>query len=99
MKSSGTSIQYPVFTHLSFLDNRETELHVTLKTPLRLKFENQLSADLSFHLLVRAMPRRLSSLMTAYGSGEPALDYTGLIERATGLKMVDSNLHWYDWKR
>jgi hypothetical protein len=37
--------------------------------------------------------------MTAYDSGEPALDYTGLVQRATDVKRIDSNLRWYDWRR
>jgi hypothetical protein len=47
---------------------------ITLVTPLRLKFQNQLKAELPFHLLTRAMVRRISSLMNFYGQGEPPLD-------------------------
>ena len=74
-------------------------LKLTLETPLRLKFDNRLQADLPFHVLVRAMLRRISSLMNAYGDGEPSLDYPGLVRKAEAIKIVDNNLSWYDWER
>ena len=74
-------------------------LKLTLETPLRLKFDNRLKADLPFHVLVRAMLRRMSSLMIAYGDGEPDLDYRGLVQRARAVTITDNNLSWYDWQR
>lgn len=74
-------------------------LRLTLETPLRLKFDNRLQADLPFHLLVRSMLRRISSLMNAYGDGEPALDYTGLVKKAETVKTIAGNLSWFDWQR
>jgi len=74
-------------------------LKLTLETPLRLKFENRLKADLPFHVLVRAILRRISSLLNCYGSGEPALDYRGLVQRANSVQILESNLKWFDWKR
>ena len=74
---------------------------VTLKfeTPLRLKHNNRLSAELPFHVLVRAMLRRASTLMHSYDGGEPDLDYAGLVQRAMNVKAVDSTLVWEDWRR
>ena len=81
--------------------NGKIEVRVTLETPLRLKFENRLKggAGLPFHILVRAMLRRLSSLYNVYGEGEPSLDYRGLVERAGDVGIAENNLSWYDWKR
>ncbi len=79
--------------------NKSLRVTLTLETPLRLKFDNRLQADLPFHVLVRAMLRRVSSLMNAYGNGEPALDYPGLVKRAGAVKIADNNLSWYDWQR
>lgn len=75
------------------------ELHLRLLTPLRLKFDNQLSADLPFHLLTRAALRRVSSLFAAFGGGEPELDYRGLVARAQEVEIRQSRLCWHDWKR
>jgi len=74
-------------------------MKVFLQTPLRLKFDNQLKADLPFHVLVRAMLRRISSLLAFYGGGEPSLDYRGLVKRAKNVRIIDDDLSWYDWKR
>lgn len=74
-------------------------ISLTLETPLRIKYENRLKADLPFHVLVRAMLRRISTLMNAYGDGEPPLDYRGLIQRAESVRTVEDNLKWFDWQR
>ncbi|MBL7180341.1 MAG: CRISPR system precrRNA processing endoribonuclease RAMP protein Cas6 [Pseudomonadota bacterium] len=72
---------------------------VILDTPLRIKFENRLKADLPFHVLARAMLRRVSSLMHYYGNGEPDMDYRGLVERARDVSIVEADLDWFDWQR
>jgi len=77
----------------------EGDLSLILKTPLRLKFDNHLQAKLPFSLLVRAMLRRVSSLFETYGTGEPELDYRGLVERAKKIEIVQDDLHWFDWQR
>ena len=79
--------------------NNNFSLQVTLETPLRLKFENRLKADLPFHVLVRAMLRRVSSLLECHGDGEPAIDYKGLVKRAMAVSIVESDLRWFDWQR
>lgn len=76
-----------------------SRLKLILETPLRLKFENRFKADLPFHILVRAMLRRVSSLLNCYGDGEPRLDYRALVKRAESVQIVDTDLSWFDWKR
>ncbi|MBA4369033.1 MAG: CRISPR-associated protein Cas6 [Desulfobacterium sp.] len=78
---------------------KSLQLRLILETPLRLKFNNKFQASLPFHVLIRAMLRRVSSLMNAYGDGEPALDYRGLVQRAENIQMIDNHLSWYDWQR
>lgn len=69
-------------------------LNVALLTPLRLKQENKLNGDLPFHILIRAALRRIAALESAYNSGEPNLDYRGLVQRAEQIKISRSKLHW-----
>jgi len=78
-----------------------SRMKITLKTPLRLKFQNRLSAALPFHLLVRAMLRRVDSLLRCYGEQAPELDFKGLVRRAEAVRIVESesDLRWYDWQR
>lgn len=75
------------------------ELPLNLLTPLRLKFENRLQADLPFHVLVRAALRRIALLNNHFGDGEPDLDYKGLVARAEKVEVGNSTLRWFDWKR
>lgn len=72
---------------------------VKLLSPLRLKHHNQFQDSLPFHLLVRAALRRVSTLADAYGSGEPPLDYSGLIKRAGQVQTAQSDCGWVDLKR
>ncbi len=74
-------------------------LRVRLRTPLRLKQENRLQTALPFHVLVRAVLRRISALESAYGQGEPALDYRGLVRRAEEVRLEESTLRWHDLLR
>lgn len=59
-----------------------SSLTVHILTPLRVKYRNHLEADLPFHVLIRAALRRVATLCRAYGAGEPALDYQGLVSEA-----------------
>ena len=95
---TGSEIELP-FVHDPINDDGEIELSIKLETPLRLKFENNLHAELPFHVLVRAMLRRISSLNEHFGSGEPPMDYKGLVNRALQVTTVKSSLQWLDWAR
>jgi len=75
------------------------KLTMELLTPLRLKFQNRLQAELPFHVLLRAALRRLSTLCHYFGQGEPSLDYKGLIARAQEVAVAESSLSWTDWQR
>ena len=79
--------------------NDPKQLQVSLITPLRLKFQNRFNRELPFHVLIRASLRRISALFTAYDGGEPQLDYTGMVRRAEKVKIIDSDLNWFDWQR
>jgi hypothetical protein len=74
-------------------------IKVTLETPLRLKFQNRIKADLPFHVLIRAALRRTSSLFACYAGTEPDIDYKGLLERAAEIQTIDNQLDWYNWER
>lgn len=76
-----------------------SKIKFTLETPLRFKRNNHFSDDLPFHVLIRLMLRRVSSLMTCYGNGEPMLDYKELVKKAKHIQIQDSDIKWFDWKR
>lgn len=95
----GSFCQNLSLKHDGNLPKGSFRLRIVIETPLRLKFENRLSADLPFHVLVRAMLRRISSLFNYYGEGEPDLDYRGMVKRAEEIRIVDNRLIWFDWRR
>lgn len=74
------------------------QLQVQLLTPLRLKYENRIASHLPFHLLIRACLRRISTLFSTFGSGEPDLNYTEIISNAQKISTIKSNLRRLDWK-
>lgn len=76
-----------------------TKLGVRIVTPLRLKYQNHLEPDIPFHVLMRAVLRRVSTLFERYEGSEPALDYRGLVRRAMDIGTVSSTIQWYDWRR
>ena len=98
--SAGTAYQELLIPH-----NKEEKsppastIELTFKTPLRIKFQNRLEASLPFHILIRAVLRRIASLYNYHGNGEPPLDYRGLVERAKDIEIKSSALRWFDWKR
>jgi hypothetical protein len=92
--SSITVLPQPVIREKEAFDIR-----LTLVTPLRLKYQNNLHAELPFHVLTRAMLRRVSSLLARYDGQEPDLDYRGMVKRAEEIRIIDSKIRWYDWRR
>jgi len=101
--SSRQKIFHQTNGRLNFLEENKigekVKLKLILETPLRIKFQNRLKAELPFHILVRTMLRRLSSLLECYGNGEPDIDYHGLVKKAENVKIIKNNLKWFDWKR
>ncbi len=75
-----------------------SQMQVHFLTPLRLKYENRLVSHLPFHLLIRACLRRISTLFSAFGSGEPNLNYTEIVSDAQKISILESNLIRLDWK-
>ena len=74
---------------------------VTLKflTPVRIKYNGKMAQQLDFHVFMRALLRRISSLAYFHCGLKVDWDFRGLIEKAESVKTVSSNLHWYDWQR
>ncbi|MFH0825858.1 MAG: CRISPR system precrRNA processing endoribonuclease RAMP protein Cas6 [Pseudomonadota bacterium] len=72
---------------------------VVLETPLRLKFRNDYQAELPFHVLLRGILRRISSLNDHFADGQPQLDYRGLTARAERVRIASSTIRWSEFRR
>ena len=75
------------------------KIAIRFLTPLRLKFQNHFTEDLQFHVLIRSLLRRVSSLFEAYGGGEPDLPYRELVRKANEINIAHSSLDWSEFRR
>ena len=75
-------------------------LTVRFLTPARLKHEGEYAREtVPFHVLVRALLRRLSSLAYFHCGGQWETDYPGWVERALGVETEAAHLSWMAWGR
>ncbi len=75
------------------------QLAVDFLTMTRIKYEDNFTGKIEFHMLIRSLLRRLSSLAYFHHGEELALDFTGLIEHANEVKLIEDQMHWVDWER
>lgn len=68
-------------------------------TPLRVKFEEKFCSSLEFHILIRALLRRISLLSYFHCGCELQLDFRELINLSVKVKTVQNGLRWVDWRR
>lgn len=80
-------------------ENRRNTTTISLKTPLRIRFDGQITDKLEFHVLLRNLLRRISSLSYFHCGKRLGMDFRGLIEKFRAIRQTASDIHWYDWKR
>jgi hypothetical protein len=69
-------------------------------TPTRLKHADHfVEGPPPFHVVVRALMRRVSSLSYFYGGQRWEVDYRGWIGRAEQVQIADAEVRWQDWER
>jgi hypothetical protein len=74
-------------------------LGIEFKTPTRIKSGGHLNDGPEFHHLIRSLLRRLSALSYFHCGRKLDADFKGLIERASQIECVSSDVHWRDWDR
>jgi len=76
--------------------------HLTLDflTPTRLKHEGRwVMQGPPFHVLVKALLGRVSSLAYFHCGQRWETDFRGLIDRAQAVRLADAHTGWVDWER
>lgn len=68
-------------------------------TPTRLKYEESLTSELEFHILLRNLLRRISLLSYFHCGKRLEIDFRGMIEKARKIRTRDRELKWVDWER
>ncbi|TVL99080.1 MAG: hypothetical protein CV087_19450 [Candidatus Brocadia sp. WS118] len=80
-------------------NNHNNTITIFFLTPLRLRFDGHITDKIEFHILLRNLLRRISSLSYFHCGEKLEIDFKGLIERAGAVKMTKSDTKWFDWKR
>lgn len=75
------------------------EVTVNFKTVTRLKFADQFVERIEFHILIRNLLRRISSLAYFHHDWEVEADFKGLIDRALSIEIIKDGTRWVDWER
>lgn len=84
----------------SYVDPRNVgRLRVKLLSPLRVKHRNRLARQLDFHVLFRAVLRRISGLYFLAAGRQLDLDYQSLLGLAKRVETVEEDLRWFDYRR
>jgi len=68
-------------------------------TQTRLKHEGRWARTPEFHIVFRRLLGRLSSMARFHGGGPLELDFKGLIERASEVRLVCDDTRWVSWAR
>lgn len=68
-------------------------------SPIRIKYEGNITSRLEFHILLRNMLRRLSALSYFHCNEQLDIDYREIIDKAKSIKTEKQDIEWYDWKR
>lgn len=97
--SINTPSRFPVLDLMPIDLEPKNSVRIKLMTPLRILEGQKDRPDLPFSVLVRSLIRRTTSLLNAYGKGEPELDYSYLAKQAQDIQVKDNQLSWFDWQR
>ncbi|CCO07696.1 CRISPR system precrRNA processing endoribonuclease RAMP protein Cas6 [Desulforamulus hydrothermalis] len=79
--------------------SRSGKLTINYKTMTRLKFADEYVERIEFHILIRNLLRRISSLAYFHHNWEIEADFASLIEKASKVKIIQDNTRWVDWER
>lgn len=75
------------------------DLTIRFLTMTRLKFDHQYTSVPEFHIIIRNLLRRLSSISYFHHDRELQLDFAGLIDKAREISLVSNRTRWEDWER
>ncbi|MBI4778016.1 CRISPR system precrRNA processing endoribonuclease RAMP protein Cas6 [Candidatus Desantisbacteria bacterium] len=86
----------------STIQNLKSPNTLTLNflTPCRIVYNGYLTKDLEFHIFVRNLIRRIALLSYFHcGCDTSEIDFKGIIEQASQIRVGTHLLQWYDWER
>lgn len=75
------------------------DLHLSLRTPLRVKAHGDLLRAVEPAALAQAACWRLNTLAIFHGGGPWPVDHRALVEQARGIAVEQAQVRWEDWER
>ncbi|MFZ5652217.1 MAG: hypothetical protein ACOY4I_15400 [Bacillota bacterium] len=96
VRNVGKSLRTDMLSELHSISNKTAYGSITLEflTVTRVKYEENFARRLDFHILIRSLLRRLSSLTYFHHGWELDLDFSGLIEKALEVKITGDETRW-----
>ncbi|MFB0538220.1 MAG: CRISPR system precrRNA processing endoribonuclease RAMP protein Cas6 [Anaerolineae bacterium] len=77
----------------------DDQVNLEFLTPTRIKHEGRFISQPPFHVIVRNVLRRVSSLYYFHCGEQWQFDYRGTIERAQAIRSAELDTRWVDWER
>jgi len=68
-------------------------------TPMRIKYQGSYTSQPQFHIILRTLLRRLSSLLYFHCGEQLNLNYKEMIDEAQRIKILKVRVDWIDWER
>jgi len=68
-------------------------------TPTRIKYQGSYTSHPQFHIVLRSLLRRLSSLLYFHCGEELDVDYKEMIKEAQRIRTLEAEVDWIDWER
>lgn len=99
VRDPGTSFTGAEIMGQTMANAANDRLQINLLTMTRLKHHDRFVTALPFHVLLRGLLRRISSLMYFHQEEELDVDFTGLIGRAERVRTLSEDTRWVDWDR
>ncbi|MDQ0157387.1 CRISPR system precrRNA processing endoribonuclease RAMP protein Cas6 [Robertmurraya andreesenii] len=86
----------------NFLEDKKNKSNVQLYfvTPARIKYQGHYIDTPDFHKIFRSAVRRITSLLYYHHKQQQLdIDFKELFKKAEKVKLVHSDVSWYDWER
>lgn len=77
----------------------QNRLSIRFLTPIRIKHQKEYATQPEFHILIRAILRRVSSLYYFHCGEQWETDYRSIIAQAQKIKMTHAQTEWVEWER
>lgn len=78
----------------------EQSVMISFETPLRIKWKGKYTSEPHFHLLIRNVVRRVSSILYFHHGGkELELHFADLFQKAEQIELTQPDVRWVDWER